>query len=143
MPTTQTSPATLPLAAAERASGSGRAHANELGAPMTVVLVDAGDHAVASVVTDGAALAAVETSANRARVAVLSALPTRDLAGAVQPGARPVHQRIGDPRDPLPFVPGSVPVTHADGRVIGAVGGGGGTSGQDDEVAAAAATAFG
>jgi uncharacterized protein GlcG (DUF336 family) len=54
---------------------------------MNVVALDAGAHGVAAARMDGAALAAIETSAVKARTAVLFAQPTRDLAAAVQPDA--------------------------------------------------------
>ncbi|MGN9778193.1 heme-binding protein [Micromonospora sp. H33] len=56
---------------------------------------------------------------------MLFAQPAKDLASAVQPGA-PMFSIEAATRDPLAFVPGGIPVTDADGRVIGAIGAGGG-----------------
>jgi uncharacterized protein GlcG (DUF336 family) len=141
MPTTPISPTTLALDAAQRAIVAGRARAEQLGVPMNVVVLDAGAHPVASARMDGAPLAAIETSVTKARTAVLFVRPTRDLAPAVQPGA-PLFTINAATRDPLTFVPGGVPVTDAEGRVVGAVGAGGGTPDQDDEVASAAVAAI-
>jgi uncharacterized protein GlcG (DUF336 family) len=141
MTTRQISPTTLSLESADRALDAGRARAEELGVAMNIVVLDGGAYGVASARMDGAALAAIETSAVKARTAVLFAQPTRDLAAAVQPGA-PLFTIDVATREPLAFVPGGVPVTDAAGRVIGAIGAGGGTPDQDDEVASAAATAI-
>ena len=141
MTTVQISPTTLTLELAERAIAAGRAHAEELGVPMNIAVLDAGAHLVASARMDGAALAAIETSAVKARTALLFAQPTRALAAAVQPGGA-LFTIEGATRDPLAFVPGGIPVPDADGRVIGAVGAGGGTPDQDHEVAAAALAAM-
>jgi uncharacterized protein GlcG (DUF336 family) len=137
----QISPTTLGLGAAEQAIAAGRARADELGVAMNIVALDAGAHGVAAARMDGAALAAIETSAVKARTPVLFAQPTRDLAATVQPGAA-LFTIEGATRDPLAFVPGGVPVTDAEGRVIGAIGAGGGTPDQDDEVASAAVAAI-
>lgn len=141
MTTRQISPTTLSLESADRALDAGRARAEELGVAMNIVVLDGGAYGVASARMDGAALAAIETSAVKARTAVLFAQPTPDLAAAVQPGA-PLFTIDVATREPLAFVPGGVPVTDAAGRVIGAIGAGGGTPDQDDEVASAAATAI-
>lgn len=141
MTTRQISPTTLGLDAAEQAIAAGRARAEELGVPMNIVALDADAHGVAAARMDGAALAAIETSAVKARTAVLFAQPNRDLAAAVQPGA-PLFTIEAATRDPLAFVPGGVPLTDAEGRVIDAVRAGGGTPAQDDEVASAAVAAI-
>ena len=141
MTTRQISPTTLSLESADRALDAGRARAEELGVAMNIVVLDGGAYGVASARMDGAALAAIETSAVKARTAGLLAQPTPDLAAAVQPGA-PLFTIDVATREPLAFVPGGVPVTDAAGRVIGAIGAGGGTPDQDDEVASAAATAI-
>jgi uncharacterized protein GlcG (DUF336 family) len=142
MTTLEISPTTLGLETAERAIAAGETRAEELGVPMNVVVLDAGAHAVASARMDGAAPVAIETSAIKARTAVLFAQPTRDLADAVQPGG-PLYTIEAATREPLAFVAGAVPVTDAEGRVFGAIGAGGGTPEEDHEVASAAAAALG
>jgi uncharacterized protein GlcG (DUF336 family) len=90
---------------------------------------------------DGAALASVDSSQAKARTSVYFAASTRDLAGAVQPGA-PMFGIESGFTDPVVFVGGAVPVTDAHGTVIGAVGVGGGYPDQDHEVAEAVKAAL-
>jgi uncharacterized protein GlcG (DUF336 family) len=127
---------TITLAGAEKAIEAGRAKAAQLGIVSTIAIVDTGAHLVALSRQDGAALASVESSQAKARTSVLFGAPTKDLAGAVQPGA-PMFGIESGFRDPLAFVGGAVPVTDADGRLIGAVGVGGGYPDQDHEIAEA------
>jgi uncharacterized protein GlcG (DUF336 family) len=134
-------PSTLSLNSAEKAIEAGKAKAAELGIAFTISVVDAGAHLVAVSRMDGAALASVESSQAKARTSVLFAAPTRDLAGAVQPGA-PMFGIEAGFRDPLAFVGGGVPVTDIDGRLIGAIGVGGGSPDHDSEVAEAVKSAL-
>ena len=134
----QSSHTTVPLERATAAIAAGIATGSSMGVPFTITVVDAGGFLVAAHRMDGAALAAIETSASKATTALLFAQPTRDLVDAVQPGA-PLFAIQSATRTPLAFVPGGVPVTDEDGTVIGAVGAGGGTPDEDHEVAAAAA----
>jgi uncharacterized protein GlcG (DUF336 family) len=127
---------TITLAGAEKAIEAGRAKAAQLGIAFTIAIVDAGAHLVALSRQDGAALASVESSQAKARTSVYFAQPTRDLAGAVQPGA-PMFGIESGFGDPVVFVGGAVPVTDAHGAVIGAVGVGGGYPDQDHEIAEA------
>ena len=108
---------------------------------MNIAVRGAGANLVASSRMDGAALAAIETSAAKAMTAVLFAQPTRELVAAVQPGGTPFMIEAGT-REPPAFVPGGIPVTDEEGHVIGAVGAGGGRPGQDHDVAAAAVAAI-
>ena len=137
----QISPTFIPLAKADQAIGAAKAKAEEFGVPFTVSIVDAGAHLVAAARQDGAALAAVETSQVKARTAVLFGQATKDLAGAVQPGA-PLFGIEAATSGPLAFVGGGVPVRDAHGVVIGAIGVGGGSPDQDHEVAEAALAAL-
>jgi uncharacterized protein GlcG (DUF336 family) len=137
----QISPTTLPLASAERAIEAGKAKAAALGIAFTISVVDAGAYLVAAARMDGAAMAAVETSQTKARTSVLFAQPTKELAEAAQPGA-PLFTHWASIRDPVAFVPGGIPITDTEGRVIGAIGAGGGSPDQDHEVATAAAAAI-
>jgi uncharacterized protein GlcG (DUF336 family) len=128
---------TITLASADKAIEAGRAKAAELGIAFTIAIVDAGAHLVTLSRQDGAALASVESSQAKARTSVLFGAPTKDLAGADQPGA-PMFGIESGFRDTLAFVGGGVPVTDSAGRLIGAVGVGGGYPDQDNEIAEAA-----
>jgi uncharacterized protein GlcG (DUF336 family) len=132
---------TITLAGAEKAIEAGRAKAAELGIAFTIAVVDAGAHLVALSRQDGAALASVESSQAKARTSVLFGAPTKDLAGAVQPGA-PMFGIESGFRDTVAFVGGGVPVTDSEGRLIGAVGAGGGYPDQDNEIAEAVSHAL-
>ena len=132
---------TITLAGAEQAIEAGRAKAAQLGIAFTIAIVDAGTHLVALSRQDGAALASVESSQAKARTSVYFGASTRDLAGAVQPGA-PMFGIDSAFGDPVVFVGGAVPLTDAHGAVIGAVGVGGGYPDQDHEVAEAVKAAL-
>ncbi|HEV2378026.1 MAG TPA: heme-binding protein [Streptosporangiaceae bacterium] len=134
-------PSTITLDRANAAIEAGKAKAKELGIAFTISIVDAGAHLVSVSRMDGAALASVEASQAKARTSVLFAQPTRDLAGAVQPGA-PMYGIEAGFRDGLAFVGGGVPILGPDGRVLGAVGVGGGYPDHDNQVAEAAKSAL-
>jgi uncharacterized protein GlcG (DUF336 family) len=127
---------TITLAGAEKAIEAGRAKAAQLGIAFTIVILDAGAHLVALSRQDGAALASLESCQAKARTSVLFGAPTKDLAGAVQPGA-PMFGIESGFRDGVASVSGGVPVTDSEGRLIGAVGVGGGYPDQDHEIAEA------
>jgi uncharacterized protein GlcG (DUF336 family) len=131
----------ISLSSAEKAIEAGKARAAELGIAFTISVFDDGARLIALSRMDGAALASVDSSQAKARTSVYFAAPTRDLAGAVQPGA-PMFGIESGFGDPVVFVGGAVPVTDAHGRVIGAVGVGGGYPDQDHEVAEAVKAAL-
>jgi len=127
-----------------RRSSSGppsKAKAADLGIAFTIAVLDGGARLVALSRMDGAALAGVDSSQAKARTSVYFAAATRDLAGAVQPGA-PMYGIESGFADPVLFVGGAVPVTDAHGALIGAVGVGGGYPDQDHEVAEAVKAAL-
>jgi uncharacterized protein GlcG (DUF336 family) len=127
---------TITLASAEKAIEAGRAKAAQLGIAFTIAIVDAGAQLVALSRQDGAALASVESSQAKARTSVLFGAPTKDLAGAVQPGA-PMFGIESGFRDTVAFVGGGIPVIDSGGTLIGAIGVGGGYPDQDNEIAEA------
>jgi uncharacterized protein GlcG (DUF336 family) len=128
-------------ASAAKAIEAGKVEATELGIPFTIAIVDAGGYLVSASRMDGAALASVELSQSKARTSVLFAQPTKNLAGAVQPGA-PLYGIDAGTRDPLLFLAGGVPVIDPDGRLVGAIGVGGGFPDQDHQVAEAVLAAL-
>jgi uncharacterized protein GlcG (DUF336 family) len=131
----------ISLSSVEKAIEAGQAKAAELGIAFTISVLDDGARLVALSRMDGAALASVESSQAKARTSVYFATPTRDLAGAVQPGA-PMFGIDSAFGDPVVFVGGAVPVIDAHGAVTGAVGVGGGSPDQDHEVAEAVKAAL-
>jgi uncharacterized protein GlcG (DUF336 family) len=139
--TEQTSATGITLARANAAIDAAITKADELGLALNVAILDAGGHLIASARMDGALLAAVETSHVKARTSILFGQATKDLVAAVQPGA-PLYAIEASTRDPLAFIPGGIPVTGADGRVIGGVGVGGASPDEDHEVAGVALAAL-
>src|ERR1700731_2257500 len=101
---------TITLDGADQAIEAGRVKAARLGIAFTIAIVDAGTHLVDLSRQDGAALASVESSQAKARTSALFGAPTKDLAGAVQPGA-PMFGIESGFRDTLPFVRGGGPAT--------------------------------
>jgi uncharacterized protein GlcG (DUF336 family) len=131
----------ITLNGAAKAIEAGKDKARQLGIAFTITVVDAGGHLVALSRMDGAALGSVEASQAKARTSVMFGAPTRDLAGAVQPGA-PMFGINSGFRDPLVFVAGGIPVTDQNGVMVGAIGVGGGYPDNDDEVAEAVRAAM-
>jgi uncharacterized protein GlcG (DUF336 family) len=131
----------ITLARAVAAIEAGKLEGAELGIAFTIAILDAGAHVIVVSRMDGAALASVEASQAKARTSVLFAQPTRNLAGAVQPGA-PMYGIEATTREPLGFIGGGIPVTDEDGRLIGAIGVGGGMPEHDHQVAEAVLAAL-
>ena len=97
----------ISLSSAEKAIEAGKAKAAELGIAFTISVLDGGARLIALSRMDGAALASVESSQAKARTSVYFAQPTRDLAGAVQPGAPMFGIEYGF-GEPVVFVGGAV-----------------------------------
>ena len=131
---------TIPLADAKELVRAAHKHAEEIGVPSTVTVVDAGGRFVAGGRMDGAPLISIDTSAAKARTAVFFATPTGDLVGAIQPGA-PLFTIGAATAEQLTFLAGGIPLFDADGELRGAIGSGGGTPDQDADVAGAAVEA--
>jgi uncharacterized protein GlcG (DUF336 family) len=109
------------------------------GLRLSVAVTDAGGHLLAFDRAETANLATIDIAIQKARTAVFFQAPTRYLTGAMQPGgAIYTAQHTSGGLSPIP---GGMPVTDADGVVIGAVGVSGGTGEQDDAIATSAASA--
>lgn len=113
------------------------AKAKELGAPSSIAVLDAGRELLAFSRQDGALLASIELSQNKAYTAVSMQMWTGDLQDAVQPGAPLYGLPTGQSRPFITFGGGAPLVV--DGAVIGAIGVAGGNAKQDDAAAAAGA----
>lgn len=131
-----TSSVTLTRADAHAALDAGFAKAAAFGVPFAIAIVDGGGNLVAHVKDDGAALASIGTSHAKAITAAHFAQATRDLQAAVAPGA-PMFA-LGSRDASYAFVGGGVPITTAEGVVVGAIGVGGGSPDQDHDIACAA-----
>ncbi|MET7519421.1 heme-binding protein [Streptomyces sp. NPDC005480] len=117
-----TQDAEILLAAARRA-------AEAAGVAVSVTVLAASGHLLASRRDDRAVLISGETSTRKAYTALQLNAPTAGLVDLVKPDG-PFHS-LPTARDrPLLFIAGGIPV-HRDGRLIGTVGVGGGASEQD------------
>jgi uncharacterized protein GlcG (DUF336 family) len=125
---------------AEAVIKAARAKADDIGVPMNVAVVDAGNNLTAFSRMDGAWLGSIDIAQSKAYTARAFDMPTRDLADMAQPG-EPLFGIEGSNQSVIIFA-GGIPLT-ADGTVVGAVGVSGGTPDQDHEVCAAAVSAYG
>lgn len=141
MAMTQISPIILPLEWAHKATAAAIKKVEEIGIPYTLTVVDGAGNLVHLGRLDGAAIASIDTSIAKARTAVYFGAATADLAAAVADGA-PLATIQTSTTLPLTFVAGGVPITDAEGVVIGGFGAGGGSPEQDHQVAAAAVAAL-
>ena len=132
--------ATISTAAATELVRAAHQHAEQIGVPSTVTVLDAGGRLVAAARMDDAPLISIDTSAAKARTAVFFKTPTGDLVGAIQPGA-PLFTIGAATGEQLTFLAGGIPLFDADGELCGAIGSGGGTPEQDAEIAGAAVEA--
>jgi uncharacterized protein GlcG (DUF336 family) len=132
--------ATISTASATELVRAAHSHAEQIGVPSTVTVLDAGGRLVAAARMDGAPLISIDTSAAKARTAVFFKTPTGDLVGAIQPGA-PLFTIGAATGEQLTFLAGGIPLFDADGELRGAIGSGGGTPEQDAEIAGAAVEA--
>jgi uncharacterized protein GlcG (DUF336 family) len=129
---------TLSLADANRVIQAGIAHANKIGSPSTIAVVDVGGSVVAQARMDGASLSSVELAYNKAYTSLSCRLATSEITKIAQPGGDFYGIANGLGGRAIIF-PGGIPI-KSDGLVVGAVGASGGNGGQDEEVAHAAAT---
>ncbi len=123
---------------ARRVIAAGETEAEQQGQPMNIAVVDAGGSLVAHIRQDGAWMGSVDIAINKAFTARAFDLPTADLADNAQPGQQFYGIQESNHGRVMVFA-GGVPLTTADGTVIGAVGVSGGTGDQDTAVAQAAA----
>ena len=130
----------LDLADANLLIHAGIEHAQHIGSPSTVAVVDAGGTVIAHARMDGASLSSVALAYNKAYTSVSTKLATKEITKIAQPGGD--FYGIANGLDGRAIIfPGGVPIKVGQ-TVVGAVGVSGGTGGQDNEVAEAAAAAF-
>ncbi len=115
-------------------------HAQKIGQPMNIAVVDAGGNLVSHVRMDDAWLGSIDISINKAFTARAFDLATKDLAGESQPGKQfyGIHESNGGR---IMIFAGGIPLRQG-GKVVGAIGVSGGSGEQDQSVAEAGAAAF-
>ena len=117
-----------------------RAAADELGALVSVAVVDAGGHLIAFERMNGAEIAGPVLARDKAYTAVAHRCATAELSAAIAPGGDLVGMNSADQGRYIAFG-GGVPL-WSDGRVVGGVGVSGGTSEQDVAAASRGAAVF-
>jgi uncharacterized protein GlcG (DUF336 family) len=132
--------ATLTLAEATQIADSARTHATELGAAVTITVVDDAGNVRTQTRMDGARFGTLNVSANKAYTAAAFGAPTKVLTDLVQPGA-PLFGFAHAMGGRFVSFAGGVPLLR-DGEVIGAIGISGGSVDQDQAIADAGVTAL-
>jgi uncharacterized protein GlcG (DUF336 family) len=128
------------LDAALRVVEAARAKADEIGVPMDIAVVDAGNNLTAFARMDGAWLGSIDIAQNKAYTARAFDMPTKDLAPLAQPN-QPLYGIEASNDGNLIVFAGGIPLTNGD-AVLGAIGVSGGSVEQDHEVAEAGVAAF-
>jgi uncharacterized protein GlcG (DUF336 family) len=127
---------------ARRVIAAAEKHADEIGQPMNIAVVDAGGNLVAHVRQDGAWIGSIEISISKAWTSRAFDITTKDLGDNSQPTQQffGIHTTNAHGRGVAIFA-GGIPLTR-DGKVVGAIGVSGGGGDQDHAVAEAGAAAF-
>jgi uncharacterized protein GlcG (DUF336 family) len=126
--------------AAQAVVDAARAKADEIGVPMNIAVVDAGNNLTAFARMDGAWLGSIDIAQSKAYTARAFDMETRELAPLAQPGGPLYGIEAGNDGRVIVFA-GGIPLTVG-GRIVGAIGVSGGTVDQDQEVAEAGVAAF-
>jgi glc operon protein GlcG len=127
--------AILTLTGARRVLDAAIAHAEAIGQPMCIAVVDAGGNLLAFARMDGSKAMSVTSSTNKARTAALSGEPTGGAHADVETQIALAHECRWT------NLIGGLPI-RVDGCVIGAVAAGSGSGSQDLAVARAGAAAI-
>jgi uncharacterized protein GlcG (DUF336 family) len=119
---------------------AGEARAAEIGVPVNIAVLDAGAHLKGFSRMDGALLGSIDIALNKARTAALFGMRTEAIGEFCKPGG--TSPALEQTNGGLVVFAGGIPLTSADGVVIGAVGVSGGAVAQDLDIAEAAAAAL-
>jgi len=131
----------MTLECAQKALNAAIEKARELGCKMDIAVVDAGCNLTAFARMDGAWIGSIDIAMKKARTARYFNMTTGDIGALSQPGGSLFgieHSNGG-----LITFPGGVPITRADGTIIGAIGVSGSSVENDHATAAAGAQAAG
>jgi uncharacterized protein GlcG (DUF336 family) len=130
---------TLTIVQANAMIAAGTARARNLGIAANIAVLDAAAHLKAFARMDGAVLGSIDISIGKARTSALFQISSEAVWDYCKPGAPAPNLQASN--DGLMPFPGGLPVTDANGTLIGAVGVSGGAPTQDLEIAQAAAVA--
>jgi uncharacterized protein GlcG (DUF336 family) len=128
------------LDAAQKVVEAAKGKAEEIGVPMNIAVVDAGNNLTAFARMDGAWLGSIDIAQNKAYTARAFDMSTKDLAPLCQPN-QPLYGIEASNDGNLIVFAGGIPLTDGE-VVVGAIGVSGGSVEQDHEVAEAGAGAF-
>ncbi|HKE79118.1 MAG TPA: heme-binding protein [Solirubrobacteraceae bacterium] len=131
----------ITLDQAEAVVAAAKTKADELGVPMNIAVVDAGNNLTAFARQDGAWLGSIAVAQDKAFTARAFDAATHDLYEKAQPGGSLYGIGVSNDGRVITF-PGGVPLGDGD-EIVGAVGVSGGEVAQDQAVAEAGAAAFG
>lgn len=132
--------ATISLETAKAIVDACEEKAEEIDNPMVITVANSEGNLIAQHRMDGAWLASVDISRNKAFTAAALDMPTHELAEPAQPG-NPLYGLQNTNQGQMVIFGGGYPL-EADGDVVGAVGVSGGAVEQDMEVAEAGVDAF-
>ena len=130
----------ISLTQAQAVIAAGLAKADEVGVPMNIAVVDAGNNLTAFARQDGAWLGSIAIAHDKAFTARAFDSPTAELYETTQPGGSLYGIGVSNDGHVITF-PGGIPLTSGE-EIVGAVGVSGGTTDQDQQVAEAAAGGF-
>jgi uncharacterized protein GlcG (DUF336 family) len=130
----------MTLDAAQKIVDGARAKADEIGVPMNIAVVDAGNNLTAFARMDGAWLGSIDIAQNKAYTARSFDMSTKDLAPLAQPN-QPLYGIEASNQGQLIVFAGGIPLMDGE-DVVGAIGVSGGAVDEDHEVAEAGVAAF-
>jgi uncharacterized protein GlcG (DUF336 family) len=128
------------LSSAQTAVDAAVAKADEIGVPMNIAVVDAGNNLTAFARMDGAWLGSIDIAQNKAYTARSFDMSTKDLAPLAQPN-QPLFGIDASNQGRLIVFAGGIPLMSGD-QVVGAIGVSGGSVEEDHDVAEAGVAAF-
>jgi uncharacterized protein GlcG (DUF336 family) len=114
--------------------------ADEIGVPMNIAVVDAGNNLTAFVRQDGAWLGSIEIAKDKAFTARAFDISTAELADMAAPGGSLYGIAVSNDGRVIVF-PGGIPLKQGE-EIVGAIGVSGGEVDQDQAVAEAGAAAL-
>jgi uncharacterized protein GlcG (DUF336 family) len=130
---------TLSLQQAQVVIDSAKNHAQTLGVPVIITVVDAGCHLKAFQRMDGAPLGSIDIAMGKARTAVLFGCNSEDVWEFCKPGASAPGLELSN--GGLMTFPGGISLKSSVGELIGAIGVSGGAVHEDKQIAQAGAAA--
>src|ERR1700712_3652662 len=130
----------ITLAQAHAVIDAAAAKADEIGVPMNIAVVDAGNNLTAFHRQDGAWLGSIDIAQGKAYTARAFDMPTKDLGAEAQPGKSLYGIEASNDGRIIVFA-GGIPIQSGD-EILGAIGVSGGTVDQDQEVAEAGVAGY-